>query len=108
MSVVTTKAGERLLAGVTPCTACPTGVAYEIDEAWDEAFSWENTIAAIEAEARAVVLLEAARRDARLREALDDAALWLEAEADHPRPDPHPAMRLQAGIIRAALAEPAP
>ena len=44
-----------------------------------------------------------------LRAALGDIADWLEAEADHPRPDPVPAMRLCARQARAALAaQPAP
>jgi hypothetical protein len=38
-----------------------------------------------------------------LREAVEDVALWLEAEADHPRANPRPGMRLQAKQLRAAL-----
>jgi hypothetical protein len=42
--------------------------------------------------------------DEPLAEAADEAAGWLEAEADHPRSDPRPAMRRQAARLRAALA----
>lgn len=45
---------------------------------------------------------------ATLRAALDDVAVWLESEADHPRPDPVPAMRLQANVIRDCLAHMLP
>jgi hypothetical protein len=49
-------------------------------------------------------LLSAQERVAALEKALDGAADWLEAEAEYPRPDPRPAMRLQAKAARAALA----
>jgi hypothetical protein len=39
-----------------------------------------------------------------LRAALGDAEIWFQAEADHPRPDPRPAMAAQAVIIRDLLA----
>lgn len=40
----------------------------------------------------------------RLARALDDVAFWLDAEADNPRPNPSPAMRLQAATARMILA----
>jgi hypothetical protein len=39
-----------------------------------------------------------------LLEVADSVALFLEAEVEHPRPDPKPAMRLHAEMLRAALA----
>ena len=94
-----TAAGRALLARtrtVIGNTSAPANAGYSEP--------YLDAILAIEAEAATLAA------PAGLREALEDVASWLEAEAEFPRIDPHPAMRIQARYARAALgaAPPSP
>lgn len=62
-----------------------------------------NSVQAVYGDYGCQICTKLLRRQADIEQALADIIVWLEVEADHPREDPRPAMRLQAKMAKFAL-----